>query len=134
MWYSFTGVGQVTGVVITEDDTDPTNLAVLVEWTEPENGGGCACISNYSIAIDGQEISTTGQCGDPQVVVPESEVGGRCDDHSLTITPVLQTGTSGKNSDPVEFPFIFGNTGKLSKKPNLSKNNLTLRSKRASHL
>ena len=103
----------VSGVVITEDDTDPTNLAVMVEWTEPANGGGCTCISHYTIAIDGQVITTTAECGDPQVVIPESEVGGRCIDHSLTITPVLQTGTSEESgrSDPVEFP--FGETSKL---------------------
>ena len=103
----------MTGVVITEDDTDPTNLAVLVEWTEPENGGGCACISHYTIAIDGQEITTTGLCGDPQVVIPESEVGEGCIDHSLTITSVLLTGTSKENSrsDLAEFP--FGETSTL---------------------
>ena len=109
----FTGVGQVTGVVITEDDTDPTNLTVVVEWTEPGYGGGCTCISHYTIAIDGQEISTTGQCGDPEVVIPESEVGQGCSNHSLIITPVLQTGTSEESSrsDIAEFP--FGETSTL---------------------
>ena len=101
----------MTGVVITEDDTDLSNVAV--RWTEPENGGGCACISHYTIAIDGQEITTTGLCGDPQVVIPESEVGEGCIDHSLIITPVLQTGTSKESSrsDLAEFP--FGETSKL---------------------
>ena len=113
MWFSFSGVGNVTGVVITEDDTDPSNLTVMVEWTEPGNGGGCACISHYAIAIDDQEIGTTGQCGAAQVVVPEIEVGEGCIDHSLTITPVLQTGASEERSrsDPADFP--FGETSKL---------------------
>ena len=106
----------MTGINITKDDIVPSSLAVIVNWNEPENGGGCTCISHYTIAIDGQEISTTGLCGDPQVVIPENEVGGRCIDHSLTITPVLQVGTSGESSrsDPVEFPFLFGSTSKLS--------------------
>ena len=78
----------VTGVNVTGPN---------ITWMDPDPS--CDCIERYDIMKSNGTVVGSSPCGNPQYECEEC----RCEEHSLTVTPVLQNGISveSSSSDPV---------------------------------
>ena len=80
-----------------------TTGEVTVEWVEPGNGCGCNCISNYTVRANGNDLSTT-DCSETEATVQLQ----LCEEHNLTIVPVLNNGITVESSSSNVVPVLIG--------------------------
>ena len=89
--FDLSALSTITGVNVTGPDN------ITIEWMEPDPS--CDCIERYDIIESNGTVVGSSPCGNPQYECEEC----RCEEHSLTVTPVLRNGISAENSssDPV---------------------------------
>ena len=80
-----------------------TTGELTVEWVEPGNGSGCDCISGYIVRVNGNDIGTT-DCSETETTVQLQ----LCEEHHLTIVPVLNNGITVENSSSSVAPVLIG--------------------------
>ena len=76
-----------------------TTGELTVEWVQPENG--CDCISDYTVR--GTDIGTT-DCSETETTIQLQ----LCEEHNLTIVPVLNNGITVESSSSNVAPVLTG--------------------------
>ena len=89
--FDLSALSTITGVNVTGP------IRSTIKWMEPDPS--CDCIERYDIIESNGTVVGSSPCGNPQYECEEC----RCEEHSLTVTPVLRNGISAENSssDPV---------------------------------
>ena len=80
-----------------------TTGELTVEWVEPGNDCGCNCTSTYIVRTNGNDIGTT-DCAEGETTV-QLQI---CEEHSLTIVPVLNHGITVESSSSNVAPVLIG--------------------------
>ena len=80
-----------------------TTGELTVEWDESGNGSGCDCISGYIVRVNGNDVSTT-DCAEGETTVQLQ----LCEEHRLTIVPVLNNGITVESSSSNVAPVLIG--------------------------
>ena len=80
-----------------------TTGELTVEWMEPGNGSGCDCISGYIVRVNGNDIGIT-DCNETEATVQLQ----LCEEHNLTIVPVLNNGITVESSSSNVAPVLIG--------------------------
>ena len=80
-----------------------TTGELTVEWMEPGNGSGCDCISGYIVRVNGGDIGTT-DCNETEITIQLQ----LCEEHHLTIVPVLNNGITVESSSSNVAPVLIG--------------------------